>query len=338
MDSITQIALGAAVGEATLGNKIGRKAAIWGGILGTLPDLDILSGLWLDSVDFLATHRSGSHSLIIATIVAPLIGFLLSKIYGTRTAKTSEWVLMVWLVGITHILLDLLTVYGTQIFWPLSRFPFSFDSVFIIDLLYTLPLIVGVLWALRLEQGSKKRFNVIAGALIISSLYLTWGMGAKAYVHSSFKQGFASRGVLTQRLLTTPTPLNSILWMGLGQQGDSIHVGLYSILDSNPPAPITTVPRNTHLLENHFKDRAVERLLWFSKGWYSVEEDSSGLIFSDLRFGRSDSWMEDDGEAVFRFKLIETSGRYETFTNLPRQFENPANVLRTVARRAMGSE
>ena len=46
MDSLTQVALGSAVGYAVLGNKIGRKAVFWGAALGTLPDLDVFFTLW----------------------------------------------------------------------------------------------------------------------------------------------------------------------------------------------------------------------------------------------------------------------------------------------------
>ena len=42
MDTITQMALGAAVGEAVLGRKMGGRAMLWGAALGTLPDLDII--------------------------------------------------------------------------------------------------------------------------------------------------------------------------------------------------------------------------------------------------------------------------------------------------------
>ena len=42
MDSLTQIVLGAAVGEATLGRKVGNKALLWGAIAGTIPDLDVV--------------------------------------------------------------------------------------------------------------------------------------------------------------------------------------------------------------------------------------------------------------------------------------------------------
>ena len=42
MDSLTQIALGAAVGTAVLGRKVGARAALWGAAVATLPDLDVL--------------------------------------------------------------------------------------------------------------------------------------------------------------------------------------------------------------------------------------------------------------------------------------------------------
>ena len=43
MDSLTQFALGAGIGVAVLGRRIGpRRAAIAGGLLGSVPDLDVL--------------------------------------------------------------------------------------------------------------------------------------------------------------------------------------------------------------------------------------------------------------------------------------------------------
>ena len=44
MDSLTQIILGAACGEAVLGKKIGNKALLFGAIGGTIPDLDVFVG------------------------------------------------------------------------------------------------------------------------------------------------------------------------------------------------------------------------------------------------------------------------------------------------------
>ena len=73
MDSLTQVVLGAAVGEAVLGKKVGIKAAIVGAIAGTIPDLDVLASPWLDAVEKLMYHRSITHSFLFLPIRLPTI-------------------------------------------------------------------------------------------------------------------------------------------------------------------------------------------------------------------------------------------------------------------------
>lgn len=338
MDSLTQIALGAAFGEATVGHKIGKKGAVWGAVLGTLPDLDIVANLFLDAVDSLAAHRSASHSFLIALLLSPVIAYFLRRLHIKDKATHREWTLMVFLVWTTHIFVDLLTVYGTQIFWPASRHPFGIDSIFIIDPLYTLPLALGVLLALRAKVGSRKRFRINAFFLVLSTLYLTWGMSVKLFVHSSFKQGLASRGIKTEEVMTAPTPLNTVLWQGLALQNDTLHAGLYSVFDSRTPNRFVAIPRRTELLTGHREDRAVARLLWFSKGWYAVEEDSLGLTFADYRFGRTDSWMKESGSPIFHWRLIpDSTGAYTSFRQLPTELSARAEDLRALYERAKGN-
>lgn len=337
MDSITQIALGAAFGEATVGHKVGRKGALWGAALGTLPDLDIIANLFLDPVGSLATHRAASHSFIVVLLAAPIIAVLLKKLHAKDKVPYMEWTAMVFLVFASHIFVDLLTVYGTQIFWPITDHPFAINSIFIIDPLYTLPLVIGVVWALYQKVGSRKRFRINAAGLIISTLYLGWGMSVKLFVHSSFKQGLASTGFQTERVMTNPTLMNTVLWQGLALHGDSLRAGLYSVLDDGLPRTYQTIPRNSRLLIGHEGDRAVSRLLWFSKGWYSVEEDSLGLRFVDYRFGRNDSWLYDDGDPVFHWRLIpDSTGTYTSFEQLPTLFSSRGNAFQDVFDRAKG--
>lgn len=338
MDSLTQIALGAAFGEATIGHKNGKKGALWGAVLGTLPDLDIVANLFLDPVDSLAAHRAASHSFLIALLLSPIIAFFLRRLHIKDKATHKEWTLMVFLVWATHIFVDLLTVYGTQIFWPASRHPFGIDSIFIIDPIYTLPLVLGVLLALKAKPGSRKRFRINAFFLVLSTLYLTWGMSAKLFVHSSFKQGLASRGIQTERVMTAPTPLNTVLWQGIGLQSDTLYAGLYSVLDSRTPGRFEAIPRQTGLLDGHRKDRAVARLLWFSKGWYAVQEDSLGLTFADYRFGRSDSWLKGSGSPIFHWRLIpDSTGTYTSFRQLPTDLSARAEDLKALYDRARGN-
>jgi inner membrane protein len=74
MDSLTQIVLGAAVGELVLGRKVGNKAILWGAIAGTIPDLDVLSKLFLDDLRANEVHRGITHSILFSLVLGPVFG------------------------------------------------------------------------------------------------------------------------------------------------------------------------------------------------------------------------------------------------------------------------
>ncbi len=76
MDSLTQITLGAAMGEVALGHKAGNRAMVWGGLAGTLPDLDVLAQWWMPEIDALAAHRGLTHSLLFSVMAPLLFGWL----------------------------------------------------------------------------------------------------------------------------------------------------------------------------------------------------------------------------------------------------------------------
>ena len=79
MDSLTQIVLGAAVGEVVLGKKVGNKAMLWGAIAGTIPDLDVYQSLFFDSLRANELHRGFSHSILFSLIFAPILAWLVYK-------------------------------------------------------------------------------------------------------------------------------------------------------------------------------------------------------------------------------------------------------------------
>jgi inner membrane protein len=100
MDSLTQIVLGAAVGEIALGKKIGNRALIWGAIGGTIPDLDILANPFMDDIAALAFHRSITHSIFFS-LVAPLIfGGLVFKLYDSRFHKSGAYKTLVTVINV----------------------------------------------------------------------------------------------------------------------------------------------------------------------------------------------------------------------------------------------
>ena len=119
MDSLTQIVLGASVAEAALGKKIGNKAIVLGAIAGTIPDLDIITRFFVDNLTASVMHRGFSHSLIFPFVVAPILAWILKKIYSSYTnVSFIDWFKMFFLAIITHPLLDAQTTWGTQLFWP----------------------------------------------------------------------------------------------------------------------------------------------------------------------------------------------------------------------------
>jgi inner membrane protein len=285
MDSITQAALGAAVAEVGLGrSRLGNKAILWGIALGTLPDLDVLVYPWLDQMQQLYWHRGISHSLFFILLASPLLGWLIHRIHRSKVSLLRAS-LTVAAILFTHVLIDAFTVYGTSIFEPFSQYRAGFNNLFIIDPLYTLPLLAGLLIAWFCRADSPWRLRANAAGLILSTLYVLWSFGAKTWADQQFAKALHEQGIPFNQRMNSPTPLNTFLWRSLAANDDYLWVGYYSIFD--PPGKIhfDRLPRNLPLLEEIKDTRAVRTLAWFSDGYYRATMENGQLIVSDWRFG-----------------------------------------------------
>jgi len=102
MDSLTQIVLGAAVGEAVLGRKLGNRALLWGAIAGTIPDLDVIPGAFMEPIDNLIFHRGATHSLLFAFIAPVFFSWLATRFYtsGLHQVKGYKWFQTVLALGL----------------------------------------------------------------------------------------------------------------------------------------------------------------------------------------------------------------------------------------------
>ena len=259
MDSVTQLTLGAAVGEAVAGRQFGRRAMLWGAICGTFPDLDVFISLG-DAVRDFTYHRSFSHSLFVLALLTPLFVWLILKLHpGTRDHRV-RWAWLVGLVFLTHVLLDCFTVYGTQIFWPFVTTPIAWSTVFIIDPLYTLPLLVGVLAILVWRGNPAKARRLNRAGLMLSALYLAWTVAAKLEVERTARDALADLGLESASLLTTPAPFNSLLWRVLVMTDSGYLEGFRSVLDGDAPLRLTAHASDSALLRGLETDWTVDRL------------------------------------------------------------------------------
>ena len=111
MDSLTQIVLGAAVGEVVLGKKLGNRAMVWGAIGGTIPDLDIIVNLFADDMTALAAHRGLSHSLFFAFVGSILFAYLTNKLFSSGLYRKKGYKAAITIVSILFIALFTTVIY-----------------------------------------------------------------------------------------------------------------------------------------------------------------------------------------------------------------------------------
>jgi len=328
MDSITQITLGAAVGEAVLGKKAGYRAAAWGAALGTFPDLDVLINPFVDSVTELYYHRNITHSVVFVLLATPIFGWMISKVHASLETSWKQWAKLSFWVFVTHILLDLSTTYGTQVLQPFSDIPYTTDSLFIIDPLVTVPLFLGVLSALVFRRKGTLGSNFNKTGIALAACYIVWGLAIKSHVHSVFQESFQNQFGYYKKVKTTPNGPTTFLWNGYIIRQDTVYHAVYSIFDESTDLDFRRIPMNSQIFEPYKNHRAGEAMLWFSRGYYTAEKQDGDIYFYDLRFGRDDFWLTDQGGYVWGNRLvIDENGKAETFDQSLPSFELRARNL-----------
>jgi inner membrane protein len=330
MDSLSQAALGAAIGLAVMGRRTRPwKAAAVGALVATLPDLDAFYNHG-DPISNMTYHRANSHALFWQTVASLPIAFVAAK--GLREMhQFGRWWLTVWLALITHALLDWTTVYGTQLLLPFTDTPFAIGSMFIIDPLYTLPLLIGIVIALSLRDIRGWRWNV--AGLVISTAYLGWSMVAQQHVKGIAEESLRAQGHQVERLLVTPAPLNTILWRVVAVTPQGYLEGFHSLLDRERRIAFAQFPRGEDLYEKLRGNWHVDRIAWFSRGFFKMSEREGRAIITDLRMGL---------EGAYSFNFVVAERQSPTFAAVtPRAFREFPDIgasLTWLWRRALGEQ
>ncbi|MBQ4804034.1 metal-dependent hydrolase [Aquimarina sp. MMG015] len=336
MDSLTQIVLGAAVGQAAIGKKVGNKAMLWGAIAGTIPDLDVLAKLFFDSVTSNELHRGFSHSILFSILMAPLLGWLVSKIYKNKEADWKDWTKLMFLSLFTHPILDAFTTWGTQLFWPLD-YKVAFHNIFVADPLYTVPFLVFVLIAMFYKRTNPKRkfFNNLG--LYCSSFYMLLTLVLQQIAESNFTTNLENQHLTYNQIQTRPTALNSILWTANIETDESFLIGYYSLLDEPDIINFTEFPKNHYLLGEAKNDPLIPRLIKLSEGWYTIESDTDKLYFNDLRFGQL-GMGKDASRFVFSYELYYDQNGNLQAKERERNVEEASPMLKKLFSRILGNK
>lgn len=332
MDSLTQIALGAAVGEAVLGKKVGNKAMLFGAIAGTIPDLDIFASYFTDTVTALAIHRGFTHSIVFSILFAPFFGWLVSKFQSYKDTKGWSW--LFFLAFVTHPILDSYTTWGTQLFWPLN-IRLAFKTIFVIDPLYTLPLLIGLILALRLKRTSPKRRLYNTLGLSMSSLYLVFTFFLKSIVVGKFEKALNTQAISYKKIDTRPSALNTILWNANVETKQAYLLGAYSFFDTQPIS-FETYPKNHYLLGSLIDNETVKKMMVISEGWFTITKEGDKLFYNDLRFGLL-SMEPNSQEFVFKYEIITNEDGKVVFTEVKKTPNDGKKLLADLFERVKGN-
>jgi inner membrane protein len=316
MDSLSQFALGAAVTLAVMGRRTAAwKAVLWGGIAGTLPDLDALIDFG-DVISNMVRHRAESHGLFYLALASPLLGALAAKLSGDWPLFKRWWAAMAAAL-ITHPLLDWFTIYGTQLAQPFSDAPYGLGSMFIIDPAYTLPLVVGIAAALVSQRG--QRWNT--AALVWSCAYLAWSALMQAHVLDLARTQMAARGLSQAPMFATPAPLQTVLWRVVVMTPSGYEEGFYSPFDGARPIRFDAFNSDANLRAPLQSVPLAAQVMRFNHGFHKVEVRDNQAVVTDLRMGQ-------DPNYVFSFAVAkrDPSGAWQAIT--PRQIGNRGDAGR----------
>jgi inner membrane protein len=332
LDSLTQIILGAAVGEVVLGKKIGNKAMLYGAIAGTIPDLDVLASFFTDTVSALEIHRGFTHSIFFSVLFAPVFAYIVTRFESYNNLK--DWCWLFFWAFITHPILDTQTTWGTQLFWPLD-IRLAFKNVFVVDPLYTIPFLIFLLLAMRQKKDTKKRRLYTNLGLIISSSYLVLTLLLKGLAYQKFTKELTLQEINYKAINTKPTPLNTVLWSANVATKNSYLIGYASFLDKNP-IQFSEYPKNHELLGALAKHPKMKRMIAISKGWYTINNKNEQLYFNDLRFGAL-SMQPNASNFVFKYKIEVASDGTPFFIEEAKEKGDGKKLLSDLWRRIKGN-
>jgi inner membrane protein len=289
MDSVTQAVLGASIAGACAPRGQRRKALLAGAALGTLPDLDVFIDFG-GAVENFTFHRGFSHSLFVLAPFSLLLWLALKRWWAPARTAPLPWLAAISLVLLTHPLLDAHTAYGTQLFWPLSVPPTSWATLFIIDPLYTLPLLVGVVLATALPARQLSDFGLRVG-LALSTLYLGWSWVAQGAAARHAEAALADAGFEQAPMFITPTPFNTLLWRVVVRTDDGYLEGFDSLLLNEDGLEFEVYSSDTRALNEAGNVWAVKRLRWFARDFVRADVENDRLVISDLRMGQEPHYV-----------------------------------------------
>jgi inner membrane protein len=303
MDNLTHTLIGVSIASLVMGRRGGARALVVGAAVANLPDIDIFIP-HANIIDTMTYHRGFTHSLLVETVAAPVVAWAAGYVVPAAKENRLRFLLTVWLCLVTHALLDSLTTYGTQLFWPLNIGPpVALASIFIIDPLFTLLLLVGVLMLIFRRKKPDKGVAAFRVFFSVAMIYLAIGIAGHVSVRA---RAAGNPAFAKSRIYVQPAPLTILYWQVLGLEDGHYVAGVTSVVPTCPITAIGHFEREAAPPDGVRLSHSVKRLEWFTGGFYGFTMQNGRLAVTDLRigvppaFGFSFDIAEKQGDGKYR--------------------------------------
>jgi inner membrane protein len=314
MDPITQGALGAALPQSIRARWFSHRkyqvaiAGFLGMVGGMAADMDVLIYSDTDPLLFLTFHRQFTHSLIFipfgGLFVALLVHWILRRRWQLRYWQTA---LLCSLGYATHAFLDTATSYGTMLFWPFVETRYSWSIISVVDPLFTLPLVLSVLMAAKLNDPRLARIG-----LVWAFIYLGVGWWQHHGAREIAADLAASRGHTPLRFEIKPSFGNILVWKSIYETEDKFfidaaRVGVAPQVYEGTSVSKLNVEQNfSWLVPGSQQAKDVTRFNHFSDGFSALDPVNPNRII-DVRY----SFVPNEVSALFSIELASEAGPTE---------------------------
>jgi inner membrane protein len=303
MDSLTHIAIGACIGDLFLGKQIGKRAMFYGAIAASLPDIDFIASFWLNATDNLLAHRGFTHSILFAILATVLLALLFRKPHATLNIPFKTWFVFLGTEILVHIFLDAFNAYGIGWFEPFNHTRISFNIIFVADPFFSIWPAAAAIILVFLNRYNLRRKGIAILGLLLCSLYLFYCLTNKFKINDNVRYSLNHQEIHFKHYFSTPTAFNNWLWYIVVETDSGFDIGYRSVFDKQAEVVFQYYPRNDSLLSPLLNKTDLQKLIRFSKGYYTAEMSEQGILFNDLRFGQIMGWQNSNAHFVFHYYL-----------------------------------
>ncbi|MEZ9409040.1 metal-dependent hydrolase [Vibrio lentus] len=285
MDPLTQGVLGASLSQSVSKKQHLVVAGVLGLLSGLAPDLDAFIRSQSDPLLALEFHRQFTHSLLFIPIGSLIFALVLHPLIAkTRGLSFKQSWLYCALGYGTHALLDSCTTYGTQLFWPLTNERFAWNTISIIDPVYTLPILILLVFAIWKRDPWLARV-----AFLWALIYPTLGMIQRDRAEAVGWQLAQERQHTPIRLEAKPSFANILVWKVVYETEHRYYVDAVRVGTSVKTYPGESIAKLDVSLDfpwldlNSQQAKDIERFRWFSNG-YVAQDPADEMRIIDIRY------------------------------------------------------